>query len=152
MTKHINSLINVIMKAKTESWQTNLIINWKTIVGSLSKNVTLEAIRGDTLILGVYNSSWMQEIFLLSNVLIDSINKQLEKPYVKKLRFRKIIPKTDQKKEGSRNSIEPQIKVELNHKESTALEKISNPEVSEALRKLLSRCRLIDEEKAKGNL
>jgi len=140
MTKQIKDLLQDIFKDinNNDSWKIYLLTNWNSIVGNLSSKVKLEKIFEDTLVISVYNSSWMQELFLLSNVLIKNINSKLDKPRIKHLRF-KLADRIKEKK-----AIEKKIEIEkviyLNSEELTALKKIEDPELSESLKKFLIRC------------
>ena len=84
----------------------------------------LEKIEGNTLIIGVYQASWLQELYLLSTVLLKTINNNLKYPYIKKLRFKHASPL-------KKKSIQPIIKtikkieykpIVLSNKEVHALE------------------------------
>ena len=60
----LKSSINRYPTAKT--WQIYLIQNWEIIVGNLRAYVLLEKIQDDaTLLLGVTNTMWMQELYYL---------------------------------------------------------------------------------------
>lgn len=139
MATHIKNIIqDIIDQNNEESWKIYMISNWDSIIGNLKTKVRLEKIQNDTLILGVYDSSWMQELFLLSNDLINNINSKLNKPYIKQIRFKKVeYTKIAEKK------IKPKkyyAKIELTSQELVTLKKIKDPELSQVLRSFLIRC------------
>ena len=72
-----------------QQWKYQLLRNWQNIFGKMSDKVYLERINNDVLVLAVYDACWMQELYTLSPLLISSINKALDKPYIKQLRFKR---------------------------------------------------------------
>jgi len=72
---------------KDDNWQVYVMRNWRTIIGDLYIRMNIEAITNDTLVLGVYDPHWMQELYVLSEVLLETINGALAKPYIKRIRF-----------------------------------------------------------------
>lgn len=120
-------------------WKLKLIKNWPEIIGALNNKVTLEKVTDDSILLGVYDSCWMQELYLLSPVLINSINKKLDQPRIKQVRFkqagRKKVKKLIQKKE-----IAPQKEVHLSSREKDALNDVEDPALREALKAFRIRC------------
>lgn len=92
MGKQINELLSNII-SKNSDWKFDLLKNWNTIVGTLKTRIRLEKIQNDILIIGVYESHWMQEIFVLSKVLLNTINKQFDEPKISQLRFKLVEEK-----------------------------------------------------------
>ncbi|MDR3646070.1 MAG: DUF721 domain-containing protein [Candidatus Babeliales bacterium] len=140
MSTQIKDLLHTIFKdiKNNDAWQVYLLTNWNSIIGNLQSKVKLEKIYEDTLVLAVYDSSWMQELFLMSNMLIIKINSKLDAPRIKHLRF-KIAERAKVKKVIVKN-IEPEKKIYLNSQELTALSKITDPELNEGLKNFLIRC------------
>lgn len=139
MIKDLKTLFHALLP-NNENWKVQLLSNWDTILGNLKTKVHLEKIYDDTLVLGVYDSCWMQELYLLSDMLIKKINEKLDQPRIKHLRFKKIGV---QKKNSTSRSYAPPIntkKVVLNAHEKKALEALSDPQLREALEKFLIRC------------
>lgn len=89
MTLAVKHILNDLFNVEAD-WRLQLFSAWPTIVGSLQTRIRLEKIQDDTVIVGVYESHWMQELFLLSRVLVASINKHLKEPYIKHIRFKLI--------------------------------------------------------------
>lgn len=125
-----------------QSWKTKLLSDWPEIVGNLHDKMCLEKVYDDTLVIGVYNTSWLQELYMLSSVIVKTVNQNLEQPYIKKIRFkhtsRKKTVKTTIKKE---QPIAAREKVQLNSYETQALLKIKDEEMRTALHLFLSRCK-----------
>jgi len=140
MVMHIKSLVtDLIHREDNNSRQLFLLKNWHTILGKLAVKVKLEKINNDTLVLGVYDTCWMQELYLLSNVIINQINSKLDTPWVKSLRFKNADwkkPVPVQEKKAAR----PAITIELTNQEICTLEKIKDPELSRELKKFLIKC------------
>lgn len=140
-SKHVaNFLDQFIQNAlpNNKSWQLHLVKNWPDIIGNLSNHVRLEKIYGTTLILGVYDSHWMQELYLFSQILLDKINKQLEKPVVTHLKFKKVVRPKQRKTKQAHAYSAP--KIALSSKEEGVLSKIEDPELQNVLKKFLIRC------------
>jgi len=140
MAHHIRNLVQNIVQ-KEENWKIKLLNAWPTIVGNLNTHVRLEKVLDDALVLSVPDACWMQELHLLSDVLIRQINTHLDTPRIKRLRFSQtgITPKKRKKKKKTQ-SIVDMSPVVLNKKEKHALHKITDPQLKEALEGFLIRC------------
>ena len=140
MAQKIKDLLEKYL-TKEDSWHIELLRNWNTIIGHLHTRVQLEKIEKDTLVLGVYDSCWMQELYLLSPLLLKTINKNLDQPRIKQLRFKKIGTLKQQaikKTITARREPKPVI---LSGKEKEALSKITDQQMRAALHNFLIRCR-----------
>jgi len=142
MSQKIKSILSHILNAKATTWQNELIKNWPHIIGNLDKRMFLKKVKNDTLIIGVYDSNWLQELHILSHLLLKKINSHLQNSYVKKLYF-VYSPKYNTDKKKSSSLKYRQINTEsftLKPKEKLALNKIKNPELQKALKLYLMRC------------
>lgn len=139
MAQQIKSLIKNIL-AHENNWKITLLQNWHEILGNLSSRVRLEKIENNTLTLAVQDSCLMQELYMLSPVFLESINKKLDAPYIKHLRFKKAGYKKKKKKyERPRTChIPPPKKLQLHEKQ--ALTNIKDPELAQFLKAFLVRC------------
>lgn len=141
MTKHVKELLHTILPTQN-TWQLYIIQNWETIVGDLKEYVRLERIQDDnTLLLGVTHTTWMQELYYLSDVIIQKINTKLEYPHVKHLRFKY----TPRKKKFVEHTIIAKSKpicktITLTPRQKKALEYIDDQQLQEALTNFLIRC------------
>ena len=140
MSVEIKSILSNFVN-QNKNWEIYLISHWKDIMGKLKDHATLEKVEKDTLIISVTSSSWLQELYLLSNVLIKQINSKLPAPYVKKLKFKleqkkkfKMRAKSDVKKLKFEN-------IKLSQREEFALKKIKDEELSNQLKKFLIKCK-----------
>lgn len=143
MFKSLKSVLSSSFKISKNSWKTKLIAEWPTIIGNLHDKMTLEKVYEDFVVIGVYEASWLQELYMLSAVLIKTINSHLEQPYIKKIRF-KHATRTTRKhplKKTMTYSTEPRKKSILNSLEAKALLKIKDKDTREALHSFLSRCK-----------
>lgn len=139
MTQHISQLLTHLMEPSTQ-WKISLLQNWKQIIGNLSTKVTIEKILNDTVVLGVYDSCWLQELYLLSPMLIHMINTQLGKEYIKYLRFRLIADKKTKKTKDTHHAIHVPPAYKFSNQELKALEKVPDPVLQEALKRFRVRC------------
>jgi len=140
MAAHIKNLLNTIISPQ-DNWKTKLLYNWRDIIGNLHEKVTIEKINNDTMVLGVCNSCWMQELYLLSPVLLKTINESLDQPRIKQLRFihagRK---KQKQKKTTHAQPQRAQKSRALSPAEQKVLENITDPTLRKALEEFRMRC------------
>ena len=141
MARSLKNLLNNVFK--NENWKVKLLSEWETIVGNLADKMRLEKIDNGMLFIGVYQSSWMQELYLLSNVLKKTINDHLGHPHVKQLRFKYAAKKKEKnsqqplKKREQPKEFKP---ISLSGTEQQALEVIKDPDLKKALPGFLSRC------------
>lgn len=122
-----------------QAWKLNLIKNWPTIIGSLHERVSLQKINATSVVLGVYDSSWIQELYLLSKLILKKINSNLDQPRIETLRFQ-CIEKKEKTAQLQKKPILQQKIVSLNQLQSAALQKIKDPQLSQALQGLLQKC------------
>lgn len=139
MTQHIKNIVHSLFKADT--WKLKLLSDWQLIVGTLADKMRLEKIEGRTVIIGVYQSSWLQELYLLSHVLKHSINEHLGHPHVTMLKFKAATKKIEKEPIKKNTKIAPLLKpIVLTQKEQQSLEKLQDPELKQVLHAFLSRC------------
>lgn len=133
------------------SWSIFLLQNWPTIVGSLAVRINLLEVKGEMLVIGVYDPHWMHELYLLSPLLISTINSKLEKPYVKHVRFVLAQKRANLAARGQAllagNSLPVgSYRTMRPNKRPTArqerlLKEIKDPELAHELERLLAQCK-----------
>ena len=125
-----------------ENWKIKLLKNWDAIIGKLKKQVRLEKVYDDTVILGVYDGHWMQELYLLSNVLLKTINDALDKPRIKKIRFKLVDTKKEKTPIKEEKSVQSDVQTSIivSRSELKTLEKIEDPQLRSVLYDFLMRC------------
>lgn len=138
MAVYLKDLLNKIVHPE-KNWKTNLLYQWHDIVGSLHSKVRIEKIYDDTLILGVFNSCWMQELYLLSPLLIKTINEKLDQPYIKQLRFKYVNIKIS-KKNSKTSHTKKNKDIKLTKEDERTLAKITDPTLRDALKAFRMRC------------
>ena len=87
MVHGVDALMRIFLQKHGHTWQMYLIQNWRTIVGNLHTRICLEKIQEDTIVVGVYDAHWMQELFLLNSMLLTMMNAHFDKPYIKQIRL-----------------------------------------------------------------
>jgi hypothetical protein len=146
MTIAIKNLIDSLLN-KQDDWRIYLLQNWQSIIGALRNRIRLEKIQDTTLIIGVYESHWMQELYLLQRFIISTINKHLGYPRVMQLKF-KLVENKNQ--EASKETILPQrntlksniiMPVILTYEQKKALHSIEDKQLQKMLVLYLTRCR-----------
>jgi hypothetical protein len=128
-------------------WQIRLTREWKTLVGDLHIRMRLEKIQQHTVVVGVYDFHWMQELYLLAPMLLRTINKGLGGAYVQQLRFTLAKPEGGKMLRSGRhqqmhlNDIQVQhAKKPLREQHRAALERISDAQLREYLYAYFQRC------------
>lgn len=135
----LKNLLQTYLDHETD-WKLSLIKNWPEIIGSLGSKISLEKVHEDTIVLAVYDSCWMQELYLLSPVLIASINKKLDQPRIKQVRFKQAGKKKEKQAAAPIKPIKPQREITLSSREITALNDVKDPSLREALKAFRIRC------------
>lgn len=143
MTRHIKELVNTIFSSQQADWKAQLLKEWDSIVGQINTHVRLEKIYNDSLILSVEDASWMHELSCLAPVLITMINKTLDKPRIKSLRFKQkgITTARSYHTPSHKRYSEPEVPLVLQKKEQAAIDKIKDEQLQEALKRFLMRCK-----------
>jgi hypothetical protein len=140
MVRPIKNFITSLIAQKGD-WKIRLIQQWPTIIGELSSQVSLEKVIGETIVLGVYDSCWMQELYLLSPMLLEKINAQVGHRRIKDIRFKTIIkPKEHVKKAWTKPLRAIPKNVSLTPQEHAVLDRIDDQELRSALKAFLIRC------------
>lgn len=142
--QNVKNILDLLLQPsiQKEAWKINLIKNWPTIIGSLHEKISLQKINATSVVLGVYDSSWMQELYLLSKLILKKINSSLDRPRIETLRFQCIEKKEHAiKKHVETVQLQQERKIILKPQESLALQKIQDPQLSDALQSLLKNCR-----------
>ena len=121
-------------------WKLLLMSEWNNIMGSLVSKVSICKIYNNSITLGVTESSWMQELHLLSELIKDKINKTLGQPRIELIRFKYVSEHAagTPKKQFTAQACNKE-KV-LTEREKQALQDIKDPELSQALLGFLQLC------------
>lgn len=142
MPQELKNIIHKLIQPK-EAWKFTLLTNWNTIIGNLGTKVCLEKIQDDTLVLGVYDACWMQELYMLSHLLITRINQSLDQPRIKQVRFKRAALSCKRPRIQAQKTNLPQtasVCTVLTLKQKAALESIKDPHLKTALKDFLIRC------------
>ncbi len=139
MATDFKQLLQTIINPE-KSWKTDLLYRWHDIIGSLHSKVRIEKIDGDILILGVSHSCWMQELYLLSPLLLKTINEKLDQPYIKQIRFKQMSSTTHKKNIHTFTAAKKKKDVALTKQDERTLAQITDPALRDALRAFRIRC------------
>ncbi|MCP3922376.1 MAG: DUF721 domain-containing protein [Desulfobacterales bacterium] len=89
---HISGFLKETLKSYTKtnsSGMTAIWDNWNDAVGEkIAENAQPAAFKGETLLVYVSSSTWMQHLSFLKNDIIDKINESLEEKSVKDIKFK----------------------------------------------------------------
>lgn len=133
------TLVDTLLTHNTHTWQIRLARDWGTIVGDLHIRICLKKIQDTTVIIGVYDSHWMQELFMLSRVIMRRINEKLGNAYVTQLRFQLIEPHISQPPKKSAVTAAP-IKRSITPAHAQAIQQIKDDQLQEVLKSFYMRC------------
>jgi len=140
MRQNIKQLLAAILPS-AKDWKTNLLHNWRSIIGPLHKKMTIEKIGDDIIVFGVHDSCWMQELYLLSPLLLQTVNKSLDRPYIKQVRFKRAKKrKTHSKRPQPEQKKSPPPPRPATKQETLALTAVKNGELRSALEAFRARC------------
>lgn len=138
MATRVKDIIPSLITTKAE-WHSSLLANWDSLVGKLHTRIRLEKIEGDLLVIGVYEVHWMQELHLLSQVLMDSLNTFLGASHVQQIRF-KLVEERKKIMKRKITSAPRVAAIPLSPVQSQALTAIDDIQLKEALIHFWSRC------------
>jgi hypothetical protein len=139
MAYHIKDLLKNYIQ-QSDNWKLCLLQQWPNIFGNLSTQVTLEKIQEDTIVLGVYDSCWMQELYLLSPLLLKKINATLDSPHITQVRFKKVGRPKQVRTALQHPPKRVSRSVTLSTREQSVLTSIKDPQLRAALEAFLIRC------------
>jgi hypothetical protein len=138
MAVPIQKLLSRIIEK--DDWRLDLARRWDSVVGSLQTKIRLEKTYDDTAVIGVYESYWMQELYLLSAELCDSINDVIGQKKIKQIRFQLVEARErPQAKPLPKAYVRPKV-VPLTQSQKMALTKIQDPLLKEAMTEFWMRC------------
>lgn len=139
MTQPVKTILDHLL-SQHNNWQLQLLNQWPSIVESIKTRVHLLKIDTDTLTIGVQDSCWLQELYLLSPLLIATINQKLDQPRIKQLRFKALgTQKMKEKKEQSK-TFRPKRTIILSPQEQATLAQVPDEQLRTALKNYLIRC------------
>ena len=141
----IKQLLSQVLDVSQTEWQRYLLMNWRDIVGALHTRMCLEKVHDDTAFIGVYDIHWMHELYLLSSVVIATINKSLGQRHIKKVRFKLAVSRTLPVHTVTQLVHEDAIDTRRSSNVFTprhehALAQIPDPQLRESLKEFLYHC------------
>lgn len=140
----LNNILEKILNHNND-WRFKLIKNWDKVACGLATRIRLESIFATTVVIGVYEAHWMQELFLLSNIILDNINKVTINYKVTNIKFKLVSAdkKINQKKYNLNKSCTNSIMrapAVLNETQKLALKRLNNQDLENVLISFLARC------------
>jgi len=141
MQKNIKQLLAAILPA-AKDWKLYLLRNWREIIGPLHTKMTIEKVLDDVIVFGVYDSCWMQELYLLSPLLLQTINKSLDHPHIKQVRFKRAkrrVSRNPRPTPSGERPPEKRAQLPTPH-EAQALEGVQDEELRDVLEAFRTRC------------
>ena len=138
MAVHIKELLPKFLEK--DDWRLDLARRWDSVVGSLQTKIRLEKTYDDTAVIGVYESHWMQELYLLSSELCDSINNVIGQKKIRRIRFKLVEARERPKVKQKPKPMVILTNVTLTQRQTQALEKLTDPKLRQAMTEFWSRC------------
>lgn len=152
MKKDIASILNDIIPIE-HRWKIDVLRQWDSIIGPLKGKVTIDAINGNVLVLGVTHPAWAQELLMLMPLLKQKINACCDRERIAVIRFRfidkqRIASKTNGFKGKKRKALLPFVGHDtLNHAETVALDTVKYQPLRQALEHFLYASRQMNRER-----
>lgn len=139
MASSLATLCTTLFNSNND-WRQRLLREWPIIVGILHTRMRLEKIVKDTLIIGVYEVHWMQELYMLSSMIIDTINNKLGESCIAKLHFR-LVEKKELVTKTNKTQVDRAIKQRpLAVAQVECLQRLKDQQLRELLIQLWHRC------------
>lgn len=135
----LKDYIERLISAEQHNWQMQLARRWPDMVGDLCTKMCLEKIEGNVLKVGVYDSHWIHELFMLAPTIVRMLNNNLGGNYLSSVRFvlkekkMVMVKKSDTVKASYKNIV-------LTAEQKTALQAITDAELRNLMKKFLIRC------------
>ncbi len=129
-----------MIRRDSDDWKRYILTNWPYIIGNLHTRIMVEKIEGDTIIVGVYDSCWLQELYMLSSMILHRINENLDQPYLKKIRFKQVGYQKKKPTTPTPAAHKEKKTITLSAAEERMLGTINDPELRSALKAFLIRC------------
>lgn len=139
MATSVKTILDTLLNSRG-NWQLQLLSHWSAIIGPMKAHVQLLKIYEDTLVIGVMDSCWLQELYLLTPLLLRHINEKLDRPRIKQLRFKALGIKEKTTKKYNANRSCKVKQVQLSSKEKERLANIKDEQLREVLQQYLYRC------------
>ena len=133
------NLVAHIISPKTPPWKMQLITDWPLIMGNLHVHARVEKVYDQAVLLGVYDTCWVQEMHLLSNIIIKKINHHLGGAYINQIRL-KYVQKHEFRNIMSINQASTTSQRAISPQEAKVLLTITDPELRNAMQAFLMRC------------
>lgn len=135
----IKKILDSLLTPKSD-WRLTLLQRWDQLAGALHKQVRVEKIENDVLILGVRDVHWMQELYLLSRTICNQLNNALGDKYIRQIKF-KLIETATAKAQHTHLPLKEVTYKEhmLTTAQAQALETVKDEELRKALRMFLTR-------------
>jgi len=141
MVRPLGDLLRTVLPTE-HNWKIKLLNSWHHVMGGLGTKVRLEKIEEDTLVLGVSDACWMQELYLLTPALLTNINQSLDRPRIKQLRFKRAgiyYSPHSRTRLPEKKSVSYRQR-SLTMREERALSIIDDQQLRDALVRFLQRC------------
>lgn len=140
MIRPLSDLLRGVLPSDND-WKIKLLQSWNQVMGTLCTKVRLEKIEDESLVLGVFDACWMQELYLLMPMLLANINQSLDRPRIKQLRFKRAGIYTPLHRSPMHKKQPTWSKQRsLTSREERALDVIPDVQLREALARFLHRC------------
>ncbi|MBN2267487.1 MAG: DUF721 domain-containing protein [Candidatus Babeliaceae bacterium] len=135
---------------KSRDWQTVLFAGWQFAVGDLHQHMRLERVDGSRLVVAVYDSHWMHELFMLAPAIIKAVNEYIGSPEVSHIKF--TLARSRRRSSSLKENDSAKVKKDLGESRESAarpqigarhelvLRSVKDDELQEVLRGFFNRC------------
>lgn len=157
MNKNLSELLQQTLLGATDEtplqrYKKSLLTNWPQISGKLSLRMRIERVYERVIVIGVYDTAWMQELYCMSELILHQINQYLGTDYFQELKFRyvnRLAKKSVANLTGTQTAnavgdhltAKPALVPITDPDLRRALTQITDPELQHELHRFFTRCR-----------
>jgi hypothetical protein len=142
MSQHILSHLHKILPQE-HVWKMNVLQQWETILGPLSKKVVLQRIDSHAVVLSVAHPGLAQELLLLSDLIRSKINAAIGHEAITTIHFKTAAERRTFSSPQAPTAAPspPPARIPLSPLENKQLSTINNKELRQALAEFYATCK-----------
>lgn len=138
MVMPLHILVKSLIAPAPFAWLEQLITSWDKLLGPFAAYTLPKSVQKNTLTIGVYNSSVIQELYIQKQILLEKLSLISPDHTIGSIRLTLIAPKY--KKSRSSRFLLRSSEIPLSHIDQKVLSLIQDPQLTKALVSYRSRC------------
>jgi len=138
--EHIHQLITHVFKRHGSNHYFTLLRAWNDIMGRIADQTRLETLDGSTLVIGVYQPQWMQELHFCSQMIRDRVNAYVEAEVVQMVRFKLVTQRSRSQRKHRKEVSKRQQAPAMGQKQQQVLHSIHDEQLRSILTHVYYTC------------